>query len=76
MSFQKQLEEITDLTGSGSANQNDLCIHCQNDKKDVALIPCGHVCLCKNCAVSLCEFGSGTCPMCNVNIREYLKVLL
>jgi len=44
------------------------CVICLENERCVALIPCGHLCLCKNCC------GSQTkCPVCRTPIREFLR---
>ncbi len=45
------------------------CVVCFDEKRSVALGPCGHLCLCDNCVKIL-----KTCPMCRANIQVILKV--
>ena len=45
------------------------CIVCWEDMARVALIPCGHVCLCLKCAPQ-----QRICPMCRRNVSDTLQV--
>ncbi|KAH8349757.1 hypothetical protein KR084_005645 [Drosophila pseudotakahashii] len=44
--------------------QDLLCVVCSNNIKEVILLPCGHVCLCEDCAQKI----SSTCPVCRGKI--------
>jgi len=46
-----------------------LCIVCCECKREVTLVPCGHVCLCYVCANKVQE-----CPICKTKIERILKV--
>jgi len=62
--------DVSNLTIYGDENMTE-CSICMNDtemKPDiefVILAPCGHYCLCKDCAVKL-----KMCPMCRGNISQ------
>lgn len=45
------------------------CIVCAEKQRSMALVPCGHVCLCADCAGPLRE-----CPICRQAIRERIKL--
>lgn len=55
--------------------QNDqdenLCVICLTEKKDIMNEPCRHICLCHNC-----EKGINECPMCRSHISAKKKVFL
>jgi len=51
-----------------TASDDKSCIICLENERCVALIPCGHLCLCRQCC------GSQTkCPICRTPIREFLR---
>jgi hypothetical protein len=51
-----------------------LCVVCEESKKQVILLPCKHMCLCKNCAAG-CLFKTLTeCPMCRAKIEDSMEV--
>lgn len=48
------------------------CVVCLDAKKDVAVVPCGHVCFCTICS----KLNFHSCPLCNVKIHSMLKIYL
>ena len=54
-------EEVKDEVSGGT--DGDECVVCLSDKRSVAVWPCRHVCLCRNCAYSLPAQGN-KCPIC------------
>lgn len=50
-------------------SNNDLCSICVGNRCDIAFIPCGHVCVCKECV-----FGLKKCPICRIETLEILKL--
>jgi len=50
-----------------------VCVVCQGAEKSVVLLPCRHVCLCKDCA------NNGNivdCPLCRERIRDRIAVFM
>lgn len=47
-------------------NEIDLCIVCADAKKNIMLLPCNHMCLCKECA-NLNRFKY--CPICRTEVE-------
>ena len=64
-----------DRTDIGSPEEDErLCIVCEDAKKEVILLPCKHMCLCKKCA-STCLFKTlHECPMCRAMIGDSMEV--
>ena len=48
------------------------CVVCMDNKKDHAVVPCGHRCICGECAADVQE--SGKCPMCRKPLDFIMKV--
>ena len=46
------------------------CVVCWSRKSEIALIPCGHVCLCSSCP------PLSVCPMCRAEVKSSLRVYL
>ncbi|KAK6117262.1 hypothetical protein DH2020_048996 [Rehmannia glutinosa] len=70
-----ELREIYGLGKSGpgfsdSGSGKD-CVICMTEPKDIALLPCRHMCMCSNCAKAL-RLQSNKCPIC----REIIEALL
>ena len=50
----------------------DVCIVCHNNLKESIFYPCGHRCVCYNCAVLLFEVNK-KCPKCNCDVECIIK---
>jgi len=51
-----------------SLNDDKACIICLENERCVALVPCGHLCLCRECC------GTQTkCPVCRTPITNFLR---
>ncbi|KAG8370158.1 hypothetical protein BUALT_Bualt14G0088200 [Buddleja alternifolia] len=70
-----ELREIYGLGKSGSSlNDNGSgkeCVICMTEPKDIAVLPCRHMCMCGSCAKAL-RLQSNKCPIC----REIIEALL
>lgn len=53
--------------------QDTDCRICFDKKIDVVLTPCGHHCLCQNCA-NLVKSKNQGCPICRKKIDQVVKV--
>lgn len=49
--------------------ENQLCVVCQDAKKNVLFLPCAHVCVCEGCRVRLNPYR---CPMCKQNVENFV----
>jgi len=47
------------------------CNLCMDKQKNIALMPCGHVCVCNECSESLIK-----CPVCRSTIHQKVKVFI
>eukprot|EP01062_Namystynia_karyoxenos_P026763 TRINITY_DN2069_c0_g5_i1.p1 TRINITY_DN2069_c0_g5~~TRINITY_DN2069_c0_g5_i1.p1 ORF type:complete len:157 (+),score=39.26 TRINITY_DN2069_c0_g5_i1:90-560(+) len=54
-----------------NAQRRTRCCVCLVVECDVILLPCGHVCVCGDCAERLCDRPDAQCPLC----REAISVL-
>ncbi|EDW79412.1 uncharacterized protein Dwil_GK20428 [Drosophila willistoni] len=45
-------------------SQDQLCVVCSTNPKEIILLPCGHVCMCEDCSQKI----SISCPVCRGNI--------
>ncbi|CAL9708441.1 unnamed protein product [Knipowitschia caucasica] len=57
--------DITQLDTQTSADKNicEDCVVCLGKEARIIVKPCGHQCLCSNCAIRIME-EFGTCPLC------------
>ncbi|RZC35725.1 neuralized-like [Asbolus verrucosus] len=57
------------------AEENSTCAICYENSSEAALFPCGHLCMCYECArMQWRGGGDGNCPMCRVPIQTVLKI--
>ena len=47
-----------------------LCVVCEDGKKEVMLLPCSHMCLCKKCADTYLLKTIKECPMCRATVED------
>ena len=53
----------------------NLCVVCQTERKNIVLIPCRHMCMCKNCCVQLLErYERKSCPLCGQIITSTMEI--
>lgn len=63
----------TDATNLVDDGEGDECVICLTNAKDTAVIPCRHLCLCKDCAEPL-RRQSPKCPVCRGPIDQLLHI--
>lgn len=64
----KTLKEMKD-----EKTEEDACVVCMENKRVVALLPCGHKYTCASCTLQLYEDGS-QCPNCRKEFTDVLRV--
>eukprot|EP00656_Telonema_subtile_P005333 TRINITY_DN12423_c0_g2_i1.p1 TRINITY_DN12423_c0_g2~~TRINITY_DN12423_c0_g2_i1.p1 ORF type:complete len:479 (+),score=107.70 TRINITY_DN12423_c0_g2_i1:155-1591(+) len=64
------LEPDTDSL-CGFEEEQQLCVVCLDRRKDVFLVPCGHVCVCEPCASMLQASADRLCPLCRVPLQGF-----
>ncbi|CUG91840.1 zinc finger protein, putative [Bodo saltans] len=57
----------------GDDEDDKLCVICLTNDKDTAVIPCRHLCLCKECAGTLMQH-TPKCPVCRGPISQLLHM--
>lgn len=53
-----------------STNKTEECNICYVNKKNYACVPCGHLCMCGDCANKV----DSKCPICNVKFTNVIKI--
>lgn len=56
------VEEVFGLTG-----EENECVVCMSDRKDTAVLPCRHICLCTKCAHTMRSQKQPKCPICRTS---------
>lgn len=72
-------EELERLDGGIVEDEPDpadaLCVICQERQKCVLILPCRHVCLCRDCCLRLYGYQR-TCPICRTFIYHSVNIYL
>jgi Zinc finger, C3HC4 type (RING finger) len=62
-------------SASASASASAPCVICTDSPAIRALVPCGHLCLCNECAVQFLHSASQrACPLCRVHATSTLRI--
>jgi len=51
-----------------------LCVICQDEEANIAIVDCGHLCLCRACSELIMK-GSRECPLCRTRIVTEQRLL-
>mmetsp|Transcript_32328 Transcript_32328/g.67815 ORF Transcript_32328/g.67815 Transcript_32328/m.67815 type:complete len:442 (+) Transcript_32328:93-1418(+) len=70
---------LDDDTAQGVAettSSNNTCVICRDEVAVMAVVPCGHLCLCIDCAEACMsgQTGSRSCPLCRGNMQSILRI--
>ncbi|XP_075221041.1 mitochondrial E3 ubiquitin protein ligase 1-like isoform X1 [Lycorma delicatula] len=73
----KRLEEIRRERRTAARDNEELreeqrCVVCRNNPREIILLPCGHLCLCEDCSDNI----SNKCPICRASISSKAAVFL
>lgn len=55
----------------------NLCVVCQTENKNIVVMPCRHMCMCKSCCTQLFRhqrYGRQTCPLCRHTVTSTLEI--
>ena len=55
-------------------NLSNECSVCLERQPDCVLYMCGHMCLCYDCAVGICQSADASCPICRRPIIDIIKI--
>lgn len=77
----RTVEEIRRMTeaqasdgDSSSLDERTRCVVCVENRRDVVILNCGHVCVCYSCAVALPE--PKLCPICRSRVSRFVPVFV
>lgn len=59
---------VAEIFGMENKGQSE-CVVCMTDRKDTAVLPCRHLCLCTKCAYTMRGQRQARCPICRT--RKY-----
>lgn len=78
-SFETFVDTLPEAAAQSSGNmviidhQHMSCVICLNKTNDQVVLPCAHMCMCSDCALSI-KNKKGNCPVCDVNIEKVINV--
>lgn len=55
-------------------DEENLCVVCDDAKKQIILLPCKHMCLCKTCSTQCLFITIKECPLCRTRIENSMEV--
>ena len=65
-------EAVNDpTTGVVDSGEGKECLICLTEEKNTIVMPCGHLCVCKDCGKQLFD-KKFTCPVCRGNIGSLI----
>ena len=67
--LQEKLDKQLDET-------DNRCNVCMADTREVVVQPCGHVCLCRNCALKIMSDFDRKCPICRRKIKKIQNIYM
>mmetsp|Transcript_22711 Transcript_22711/g.54818 ORF Transcript_22711/g.54818 Transcript_22711/m.54818 type:complete len:91 (-) Transcript_22711:61-333(-) len=55
-----------------------ICVVCHDKTAVMAVIPCGHVCLCNACSDACMsgQAGANSCPLCRGDMQRVLRIYM
>ena len=60
-----------------SSNPTDWeCVVCLDQAKTILLLPCRHMCVCRDCCTSILNVESSVCPLCRNPIDSHIEVFV
>lgn len=65
-SLEESRKERRQLVREKDLPENQLCVVCRTNPREIVLIPCGHFCLCEDCSTDI----DSNCPLCREFIRQ------
>ena len=67
------LEGVRDINAEPSATpQRGTCVVCLDRPSTYAVIPCGHLCLCRDCSAALP--AKAPCPICRARTHRHMRI--
>ena len=69
-----QSQSVSATQHTMDEDQERLCVVCEDGKKEIMLLPCKHMCLCKSCASKCLMKQITECPMCRTKIEDNIEV--
>ena len=62
------------LLPSEEVDESSECVVCHDKSREAAFFPCGHKCVCIDCAVLLASQVKPECPLCRTIVQGYARI--
>jgi len=62
-----EMQDIYGTSDEGASDQDEKCIICWDNDREVTLLPCRHMCVCQECFQQIDK-----CPICRQNTTSYI----
>jgi len=69
---QRRIQRQRSIVNTDGLHETQICLACLENPREVALFPCGHVCLCADCSLLIQE----KCPVCRENVADIAPIFL
>ncbi|CAL9228966.1 unnamed protein product [Arabidopsis halleri] len=71
-----ELREIYGIENTvDGCNEGKECVVCLSEPRDIAVLPCRHMCMCSGCAKAL-RFQTNLCPICRQPVERLLEIMV
>lgn len=50
------------------------CVICLSEEKNTVVMPCGHLCVCKDCATAISKQRAPDCPICRKKVKSFVPL--
>jgi len=68
-----EMKTVFGLAKDESGSNDNVCLVCIDNPKNIVLKPCSHMCICDVCAEPMLRTGQ-KCPVCRTKIEEIERV--
>ena len=70
-----EIQKLKDLMNEKEETEDPMprCVVCRDGIVEVVVIPCGHICLCKNCVQRVTRDETVRCPFCGKDDVDFYK---
>ena len=58
----------------GDVDDSQKCVVCITDEKNTVVMPCGHLCVCKDCATTISQQRSPDCPIWRSKVTSFVPL--
>jgi len=72
--YTEDLQTLLEPPGAEEHIAPDTCVVCMTDAKSHAFTPCGHMCVCSDCAATLMAQDDPICPICRGEAQQALQI--